>query len=163
MLTYAERLILWNQYEILKHLDKRQGTQYEENQEILADGYVSLYEHINGSVGKNEVSDAEYSEVVNILDMFRALTFASKKFSYTPARPFFGFEGFDGNNDHPQYGLAIFLRRTQKKWGELAAVADNSHTMSSLPRYRSMLSRWLAIDQKYELSADELRALEAAV
>jgi uncharacterized protein len=47
MLTKTERLLLWNQYEILKHLDPDEIKNYEKNQEILKIGLKSMYDDLN--------------------------------------------------------------------------------------------------------------------
>ncbi len=55
------------------------------------------------------------------------------------AYPFdLSFSGFDGNND-THFGVASFLIKQMKRFSEFKDRALNSHTQSSLPRYRQML------------------------
>ncbi|WP_414462784.1 YfbU family protein [Hyphomicrobium sp. DY-1] len=162
MLTRAERLMLWNQYEILKTLSTNKYDQksYEEKQEIVAKGYEQFYGDLHVGIDDDTVSRAETSEVIQILDMFRAIQSACEKHKYTPKSPYTKFDGFDGNNDHPQFGIAQFLRKVQGKWAEQKDRPANSHSPMSLPRYRAMLERWKALgDGRYELTPDDVEAI----
>jgi uncharacterized protein YfbU (UPF0304 family) len=159
MLTYAERLSLWNQYEILKHLDPEEAKQYERNQEILSSGYESFYTDMNLSIDPDPVSKQVCEEVLHILGMFRAINFACKKHGYTPKSGRAQFEGFDGNASTGHFGLARFLRRKEWKWDELAASPDNSHNLASLDRYRSMLAKWEQISERYDLTPAQIEEI----
>ena len=52
------------------------------------------------------------------------------------------FPGFDGNNDD-HYGVASYLVQHLKRFKDLPGAMNNSHTQTSLPRYRKMLSVYL--------------------
>ena len=58
--------------------------------------------------------------------MFRAIDASCRKQGYKPKSRHAEFDGFDGNNDHPQYGFAHFVRRHLGQWGELKDRPDNS-------------------------------------
>jgi hypothetical protein len=162
MLTWAERLTLWNQYEILKKLDPGGAKEYDVNQEILASGYELYYPEINPSIYEKTVSAAVGEEVQDILNMFRALKFSCNSLGYKPKSHWAEFDGFDGNDAGGQYGFARFLRRTLGRWEELKDRPDNSHSGVSLDRYRRMLGTWHRLGQKYDLSADEIEQMAEA-
>ena len=48
------------------------------------------------------------------------------------------FDGFDGNNDR-HYGLASFLVQDMGRFEEFKGRPLNSHSQSSMPKYRNML------------------------
>ncbi|MGR4929279.1 YfbU family protein [Bradyrhizobium sp. CAR08] len=52
------------------------------------------------------------------------------------------FPGFDGNNDE-HIGVARYLVEHLKRFKDLPGATNNSHTQTSLPRYRKMLSVYL--------------------
>lgn len=158
-LTQAERLTLWNQYEILKHLNPEEADGYEENQEILAGGYELLYPELNVSVSPEPVKDDATREVTDILNMFRAIHSSAKNRGYSPKSSYAEFDGFDGNESSGHYGYAKFVRRQQGRWDELSARPDNSHSSMSLPHYRDMLERWRNLGGDYDLTPDEIETI----
>lgn len=158
MLTRAERLVLWNQYEILKTLHPEDKESYEERQEILENGYEQFYGDLHLAIDKSAVSSNETREVQDILDMYRALHNSCEKVGYKPDGLWATFAGFDGNHEHPQFGIAQFLRRTRGLWPELSDAPDDSH-MSALPKYRSMLDAWQRLGRKHELSKVEINEI----
>jgi uncharacterized protein YfbU (UPF0304 family) len=158
MLTWAERLTLWNQYEILKRLNPDDTKEYATSQEILSNGYEQYYSEINPSIYK-EITPRDISrEVEEILNVFRAIKFSCIKLGYTPHSRSAEFDGFDGNEEGDQYGFAIFVRRTLGKWDELKDRPDNSHS-NVVDRYRRMLAKWKQLGERYELTADEIEEI----
>jgi len=154
MLTWAERLILWNQYEILKSTDPGNANYHEQNQEIVAHGFEQFYPALNQTISETPVSREITSEVMDILDMYRAIHNSCQTQKYAPKNSSALFSGFDGNHEE-QYAIAYFLRRTQGKWIELAARPDDSHS-SSVPHYRRMLSKWQVLGKKHFLTPEEI-------
>lgn len=162
MLTWAERLALWNQYEILKRLDLENEKEYNTNQEILSNGYEQYYSELNPSIYQKTTPYEVSREVEQILNVFRAIKFSCMKLGYTPKSHWAEFEGFDGNDDGGQYGFAQFVRRTLGKWDELKDRPDNSHSSVSLAHYRRMLDTWRRLGEKYELTEAEIEEIAEA-
>lgn len=162
MLSWAERLTLWNQYEILKKLDPSNMKDYEANQEILSNGYEQYYSEINPSIYTETVSPEVTREVEEILNVFRAIKFSCQKLGYTPKSPWAEFEGFDANDDGPQYSFAKFVRRNLGKWDELSDRPDNSHSSFSLDHYRRMVRVWRLLGERYQLTAEEIEQIAEA-
>lgn len=162
MLTWAERLTLWNQYEILKRINPDDTKEYETNQEILSHGYEQYYSEINPSIYQETTKREVSREVEEILNVFRAIKFSCDKLGYKPKSHSALFEGFDGNDDGGQYSFARFVRRTLGKWEELKDRPDNSHSGSSLGHYRRMLATWRRLGEKYELTEAEIEEIAEA-
>lgn len=158
MLSWSERLILWNQYEILKRLEPDSVGEYEVSQEIVARGYEQFYGDLNTLVEKEGVPFEVTAEVMEILDLFRAIKFSCKKLGYSPKSSYAKFDGFDGNNEAEHYAAAQFLRGPMRRWVELEDRPDNSHHMV-LPRYQRMVAAWNRQGREYDLTAKQIEEI----
>ncbi|WP_276120397.1 YfbU family protein [Pararhizobium qamdonense] len=153
----ADRLILWNQLEILKAQNPNQAADYDLQQDIVAHGYTTLYSDVFHCVTEDEASLLMQREVWETLDMFRALANA-KQGGWVPSVP--GrevFEGFDANNDE-HYWFADYLLSKANLYQE-SAPNKNSHNVATVSRYRRMLTAWEAAVEKHKLTAAEAEAV----
>lgn len=154
-LTFGERLILSNQFSILKILDEEEAEQYEQAQEIVNCGYESLYGEINTFVFepfRRQVGD----EVIAILDMHKCLEKSCRLLGLSASDVGVHFQGFLSTCHEGHYGFAWFLRRQQGKWHELNSYPDDSTSVHELGRYRGMLARWKALGEKPKLTETEI-------
>ena len=158
MMTRTERLVLWNQYEILKRLDPDNTKDYETNQEILSHGYEQYYSEVSHSIYAETMSEKVSREVEDILNVFRAIKVSCEKLGYTPKSNWAEFKGFDGNAAGGHYGFAMFVRRTLGLWDELKDAPDNSHG-SVLADYQQMLATWRRLGKKNELTEAEIEEI----
>ena len=151
------RLVLWNQFEILKHLNAGQAAEYEARQDIVGSGYTLRYDELFSQVSEHEKSAGMQQEVLDTLDMFRALNNA-KRNGWVPSDPAaVNFGGFDGNNDE-HYFFASYLIDTRGLFQE-SAPNKNSHTMTSAPHYRRMVASWKQAAHPYQLTPAEAEAV----
>lgn len=158
MLSWSERLILWNQYEILKRLDPDSTGEYEVSQEIIARGYEQFYGDLNTPVEKDSVPFEVTAEVMEILDLFRAISGSCSNLGYSPKSHYAKFDGFDGNNEAEHYAAAQFLRGPMKRWAELGDRPDNSHHMV-LPRYKRMVATWHQLGREFDLMPEDIEKI----
>lgn len=161
-MTPTERVILYNQYEILKRLNSDQATYYEEKQAIVERGFEQFYSQLNESIQEGSIPRHVTEHVMNTLDMFRAIHNSAKRLGYTPKSPWATFQGYDGNETDGHYAAAQFLRRTQGKWSEQSAAPDNSHSSGSVGHYGRMLEVWESLGRKFDLTADEIEKIAEA-
>ena len=108
------------------------------------------------------LSEAECSEVIDILTMFRLLKHAygelEDKSGINSSR--LEYKGFDGNEER-QFGFASFLK-SEGKFTELkGSDGDNSHC-PMMGRYRLMLQQWKSSSDPYELTKDDLQRIAQA-
>ena len=151
------RLLLWNQLEILKYLDPAQRKNYEVSQETLSCGYTSHYSDVFRTVSEKEADKGMQQEVLDILDMFRALDKAKRR-GWIPSDPSSSvFKGFDGKNDD-HYGFADHLLGGRGLFAESAAAPRNSHSIGTLRRYRRLLAVWTHAADRHELTDVEAEA-----
>jgi uncharacterized protein YfbU (UPF0304 family) len=157
MFSFAERLVLFNQYEILKKLDPEKVALYERHQEVVEKGFESLYEDLG--VSKTTLSREAAQEVDDILALFRAI----KASTNTGARNVAGktqFVGFGPSQPNERFAYADFLSNILRFPQEVSNSADNRPELQ-LEKYRTMLKRWNEIGRKNELSADQIEHLIA--
>nr|DAM57606.1 MAG TPA: YfbU domain protein [Caudoviricetes sp.] len=161
-LSRKDRIILFNQYEILKRLDTDSAEQYEIYQDILAQGFEYEYDDIGPSLF--EVPQSVSEKVYEILGMFRRMVFSFDNLEDVTGldREDYMFRGFDGNEETEHYVYAKWLVKNNHKFGEFENCEFNSH-WNILPRYEEMLERFYEVTKDKEkgiystnLSADEL-------
>ena len=161
-LSKKDRMMLYNQYEILKRLDTDNAEQYELYQYILTEGFEYNYENIGPALSVVPYSVSE--KVYEILEMLRCMTFSFDKLQDTTGldREDYMFRGFDGNGETDYYSYAKWLIKSNDKYQEFKDCEFNSHS-KILPIYEEMLERFgeLAMTRKNgihsaNLSADEL-------
>jgi uncharacterized protein YfbU (UPF0304 family) len=157
-LTKAERLILWNQYEILKLLDKRHADDYGQHQEALASGYEQVWDWTYGQLLAEVMPTAQTSEVLNILTMFDAIEGSLETVAYKGTKPTPSFVGFDGNNETEQMGFCHFLIEKQNKFSRWKGRSLNSHH-PVLDRYRRMLDEWKVMGEPMSLTSAQIEHL----
>ena len=154
-LTKKERLILFNQYEILKHLDPQEKEEYEKNQKIIYNGFKYDYDELVGFL--NEETPVEVSEFVyDVLQMYRCINDSYDDLTEEEKDEFkklnTRFAGFDGNEESKYYWYACFLLEDLGKFEESydnGKIEINSHS-NRLYRYNKMLSNWKEVrDGRY--------------
>ena len=107
------------------------------------------------------------AETSDILDMWRALEEAHAALpdaerarvdaAAGPANPV-QFGGFDGNHDE-HHGVAHVLIEDMGRYQHFKGRALNSHTQTSLPRYKAMLGRFDRLAFHNDPSADRIIAV----
>lgn len=157
-LSYAERILLANQFKILEILDPHSAKDYSQSREIVEAGYQYLYETVNTSISTADMPMETGEEVCEILDMFCVLEHSSKDMGKTMEQLDVTFDGFDESDGH-HYHFAMFARRKLDRWSELKHYPDSSQTESMLPRYRSMLHTWRTMGKPNKLSEEEIARL----
>jgi uncharacterized protein YfbU (UPF0304 family) len=139
------RLILVNQYEILKHLDPGNAKSYEEKQEILRSGYQIYYSDLDPSISENEGLSHEASTIVlDVLSMYWVLTKYQRQHpedTEIASHPWARFLGFDGNEgtESPLMGFAQFLIATQGKFADVDLSNGFDSHMPTAAKYVKML------------------------
>lgn len=156
-LTFAERAILANQFQILERLEPERAADYAQSREIVENGYEALYETINPAIKTAPVPREASKEVYGILDMFKAIELSLGKIGRNADELAVAFEGFETDSEH-HFQFAYFLRRKQGRWAELSHYPDSA-SKASLPRYRRMLDAWHSLGKPSELTEEQLKAL----
>lgn len=157
MFSFAERLVLFNQYEILKNLDPEKSSMYARHQEVVEKGLESLYGELG--ISETTVSEETAEEVSNILQMFQAIKKSSNGVSNNIADRT-KFVGFGPSQSSAHFSYADFLSRVLKLPQEISKSADNRPELQ-LEKYRTMLKRWDEIGRRHKLSADQIAHLVA--
>jgi uncharacterized protein YfbU (UPF0304 family) len=162
-LNPKDRLIIANQLKILEKLYPEEASYYAQHRKAVENGYSLHYswlvEHFY-----EEMTEAECREVLDILDMYRAITFSYQKLADPSGidEYWLRFRGFDGNNESKQFSYVQYFISDLGRFEELKYEADypdfNSH-MPTLEKYRQMLAHWHSHGKSFDLSKDELTEL----
>ena len=163
-LDKKERLILSNQLKILEKLYPEESDYYAQHRKALEEGYSLHYGWLFENI-YDEMSVEECKEVLDILDMYRAITFSYQKLEdkgELESHSYLKFRGFDGNNETKQMAYAQYFminldRYQELKYGQTSPDL-NSH-MQMMSKYRNMLNEWKKYKDKYHLSKDHLESI----
>ncbi|SOH93742.1 hypothetical protein SAMN06273572_102420 [Monaibacterium marinum] len=159
-LTKNERLSLIYQLRILEALYPEEATNFVHNRTALENGFTLHYDWIFENL-RDELSKEECQELLDILDMYRAITFSLRELDEGDVlheHHLAKFRGFDGNKEgqlmaYVRYFIVDLDRYDELKYEKLPSF--NSHT-SMLNTYREMLSRWSAAEKKHILSREQI-------
>lgn len=163
-LTKIERLILWNQLEIMKRLDGKTDA-WDARQQVLENGYEGEYGEIAGHISDGGLNEDECAEMYVILDMAQAIQLCLGT-RETPlpsgaSEHQLRFRGFDGNNEGRHMGYARYLKRTGR-FEDLEVPGDlNSHSRT-LPKLRAQVAVWKSLGEPRDLTDEHLVALSEA-
>lgn len=159
-----ERLSLFNQFQMLSQLDPDKSQDYSYKAEILMRGYTGLYNKVFDFLNEEEPRELT-EETIGILTMYRYINNAiaalsdedKKRLRLTNIK----YEGFDGNEKHFH---AVSLMRSQGLWAELEGQPQDSHSGTTIIKYRKMLEVFTSIDPlPATLSKEHIQLLIDAV
>ncbi|MDW0116233.1 YfbU family protein [Sporosarcina thermotolerans] len=162
-LTKFERLMLSNQFKILEGLYPKEKKNYELNRKALEEGYSLHYNGAFESLSPVELTEDECREVLDILSMYRALTYSFEKLEDKSGITMesIKFNGFSENDEeeskrlsYTHYFIMDLNRFEELKYGEEWAFFNSFIPM--LDSYRRMLSAWTTVNRKQELNRDEI-------
>lgn len=157
-LSKTERLQLVNQYRILQAVhgdDDYLSKRYKRLEEIFERGYIDMYHEAFNDLW-DELLPEVSEEVLNILDMHRAILWSLGQNPNPKDLERVKFLGFDGNNESKQLGFAKFFAQDGDKYKELQIF--NSHH-PTLQRYRKMLAEWERMGRKPQLTKDQIESI----
>ncbi len=150
-LSMGDRLILVNQYEILKRLDEDQVAKYDNAIAILKHGFKLFYPELD-AIDK-EVSEDDCVLVRNTLTIYHQIEkYKTEHPDDTEIRDhvYGRFVGFDGNNEGQLISLAEFLIYSddlylEQRGSKAEKDGFNNHTRMH-DTYKRMITRWEAIN-----------------
>jgi uncharacterized protein YfbU (UPF0304 family) len=157
-LSKTERLQLVNQYRILQAVhadDDYLCKQYKRLEEIFERGYIDMYHEAFNDLW-DELPSEVTEEVLNILDLHRAMLWSLGQNANPKDVERVKFQGFDGNNESQQLGFAKFFAQDGEKYRELSIF--NSHH-PTLQRYKKMLTEWERMGRKPQLTKDQIESI----
>ncbi|WP_394175591.1 YfbU family protein [Guptibacillus hwajinpoensis] len=158
-LTKFERLTLINQYKILEKLYPNEEEAYQELRIPLEEGFTYDY-YKSFSFMESELSIEQCKEVLNILDMYRTLTFSYRDLEDKSGIDMkdIKFHGFDGNNEPSQYVYAKHYLITLNRYQELkdGEYDDFNSHRGMLSKYRRMLTVFQSLSDRYNLNKEQI-------
>lgn len=160
--TNLEKVMLVNQYEILKRVDPENCEHYDELVEIIRSGYSVFYSMIDDWFGTDMPSE-EGEFVLDILDFYTGVELYKKKNPNDQeviSHPNSQFRGFDGNHESKYLGFVRFLLEKQHKFSEISALRNihdnyNSHR-PFVQTYKSIIAAWKTNGGNFPQTQDEI-------
>lgn len=138
-LSSFERLSLINQFKILSFLDESNQQDYEYLQGILSSGYTGLYDKIFEWISDEKPKEL-VEETTSVLNMYRSLRNSIGQLSQEDQSELnlesIDWEGFDNHEDHYH---VMSLMHSSGLWAELNDLPRDSHSSTSIIKYRQML------------------------
>jgi uncharacterized protein YfbU (UPF0304 family) len=165
-LTCKDRLIIANQFKILEKLYPEEAQDYSQHRKAVENGYSLHYSWLTENFNE-EMTKEECQDVLDILEMYRAITFSYKKITDQSDinHDWLEFKGFDGHKEtrqlsYAQYFITDLGRYEELKYG--AEYPDFNSGRGTLEKYRRMLNYWVNDTAKsFELSKSQLKELLA--
>lgn len=163
-LSIKDRLVIANQLKILEKLYPEEAKDYANHRKAIEQGYKLHYPWLTEWFDE-EMSVAESREVLDILAMYRAITFSYKKAEDKEGldESKIKFHGFDGNDEGKQFGYALYFIVDLGRYTELTGGAEypdlNSHGWPSLENYRERLGIWNRYEDKHSLTIAQIKEL----
>ena len=161
-LTLAERLLLYNQYQILSKLDSdAEEGHYEHLADIVQSGYASDYSELVEWFS-DEVPAAETEYAKDVLQMFRIMKNAYEKLGEDKqgiTEEDLTFRGFDGHSESHLMGYVAHLQKSKRVWRESLAEPFDVDSHGGEQDYRAMLREFEASKDKHHLTADDLKRI----
>ncbi|WP_238902660.1 YfbU family protein [Clostridium sp. YIM B02506] len=163
-LSKKERLILWNQYEILKALYPENKDVYDVEQKIVLSGYKHNYDELISGMFDETPEDVS-KFVIDVFSMFRSLIGSYKNLKREEKEEIKNekilFKGYDGNDELDYYDYSKFFLDDFDKFGEIKAMKDfeyNSHC-AMVGRYSEMLRKWkeVRISKYDDLTLEQIK------
>jgi uncharacterized protein YfbU (UPF0304 family) len=108
-----------------------------------------------------ELSEEDCLEVLNILDMYTAITsnlLKLEKSDNLHYHPFAKFNGFDGNNEGNRMAYVQYYMYDLDRFKEMRSVNINSYNSGTpmLKIYRKMFQIWEGFGKDYNLSKEQI-------
>ena len=162
-LTKKERLFLANQYKILEKLYPDEADYYEECRIAIEEGYKLHYDWAAEFI-RDELSEKDCREVLNILEMFSTIVSSYRKLEDNTEidESLICFPGFDGNKEEEVKRMSYvkYFIHTLKRYDELKHPGEypdyNTH-WPMLEIYRKMLKKWNSFgEDKSHLAKEQI-------
>ena len=160
-LSKEQRLILINQYEILKHLNPNDTEYYDEYIATLKIGATYKYSMFEEIV-EDEKSEEFQEFVWSVLDMFSYMKSAyrnlSDEYKQKISLEKILYQGFDGNEEGSYYSYANYIFKDMGLYTDIYKECKNclNAHRNMVWRYSNMLKKLNECNDKYNLNIDDL-------
>lgn len=154
-LTRKDRVILINQYRILKRLEPEAARHYDELIEILEKGYSLCYPRIEAALKESEIPEEVGQFVQDVLALYQAIDAYKAAHADDQAltgHPWASFRGFDSATESDYLIFARFLAH------QSGAESLDSHA-PTLAKYRILVALYQALGAPAELCAEGIRKI----
>jgi uncharacterized protein len=159
-MNHAQRLILSNQYEILKKLNPEKADYYQRCQTIIEHGYCLQLLDLEKEFG--HLDEATCREVIDTLEMYHALKVSYENLleqeaqEVTPNR--LEYIGYSRGHEKELADYVCFLLDVEGRFPELGKRCSSLNSeLGMRDKYQRMLTAWRDCPRHYKLSIQEIR------
>ena len=157
-LSSLERVMLINQYKILEKLYPDEASHYQRLIKVLERGYELHYDRIYEDLWE-EMSAAECTEVLQIIELYRVLAATLGKYGDNPIvkREDVRFPGFHGSTEAKQLYFTQYILHDLVQFKALHSPDGQYDTREPmLPVYRKMLQVWYSFPNRFSLTLEQV-------
>jgi uncharacterized protein len=157
-LSMRERLLLCNQYEILKNAYPNNEAEYNNKIEVLKKGFEIEYYQLFEDLDSDILNTQSCKEVKDILTMFSVLNGNFERLGNAKEidKNKITFKGFGGNDEGKQFEYVAYLVKKGFYNDILNEENDYNSHFPMLTSYRRMLDEWNNSDNRNQLSKDDI-------
>jgi uncharacterized protein YfbU (UPF0304 family) len=165
-LAKTDRLVLINQYMILKLFDRDREDRYSELITTLEEGFEIFFAYVQDQISE-EMSPAEGRFVYDVLSIYKCIEFYKRD---NPAsgiahHTWVYFPGLGGKYESEYRTFTLFLIETYKKSTEQGKPIATPQTIDrhapTLDKYKRMINEWNTLGRDLSSSENILQVLEA--
>ncbi len=178
VLSLTDRWLLWNQYELLRHIRGDQPVKdlWEESREqyILSIGFERHFFEILPFVKDEDLPYNDGEEVIQILEMFYMIANAFNGAGQNKTvievseedREWLIYRGFRETGEFHQYHYAKYLYEHERRFENVIELVPDKFYLNSaierLPEYRRMLTAWRQSENRFCLTLEDLERIADA-
>ena len=159
-MNHAQRLILSNQYEILKKLNPEKADYYQRCQTIIEHGYCLQLLELEKEFG--HLDEATCREVIDTLEMHHALQVSYANLPATEVQELaasrLDYIGYSRSHEKVLGDFVCFLLGVEGRLPELGKCCSSlTSEIGMRDKYQRMLAAWRDCPRHYKLSIQEIR------
>lgn len=161
-LSKKDRLLLINQYTLLKQGAPENAEYYDEMIEILQNGYSIYYSLLDAWIS-DDMPNEEGQLVLDILSIYSMIEEykRNKPDDHEISRHKAAiFKGFNADLEAQYFCFTNFLIERQQKFGELQQYSEQTFNFNSeepqADKYRRMIEIWTEHDKPFETNRERL-------
>lgn len=161
-LELKDRIMLINQYEILKRLPGSEEIPCDKYIKILRNGFESEYGNLMEAIDPNPTPASTTCEVLDILDVYRAIQGSYKRLAdqsgIDPRQ--LDFPGFSNNEESSQLAFMYYLHENDR----FKELEPQSSHFPMMRKYRNMVAIFKAMNlEEYgSMTAEQIKQVLAA-
>jgi uncharacterized protein YfbU (UPF0304 family) len=156
-MSYAQRLMLVNQYKIMSLLEPDNAERFRRYQTIIERGYGLQMHELTKDF--SELSEENCRTIIDIMEMYHALhiSWSNLKDNAALEERRLAFLGFDAATEAHYLGYVRFIVHTEGRYTQFDSGTHGFNAQTPMwEKYQRMLTLWQTCPRQYHLSVNEI-------